>query len=79
MICIDLVYEWLWSVRYKVTSIEHFICVVTFTCIQFLGVEGGILVGALLHMTVTRAMRDTMDQGKTRNVEMQTLLKHHDT
>ena len=79
MICIDLVNEWLWEVRYKVTRVEYCICLTTFMSIQLIGVEGGILFGALLHMAVTRAMQETMRQSKAGNVEMQMLLKHHET
>lgn len=45
MICVDLVYEWLWDVRRKVTAVEYLICLGTFAAIQIFGVELGILLG----------------------------------
>lgn len=50
MICIDLMHEWLWHVRVKVTGAEYGICLATFILIQFLGVEYGIIVGAILYV-----------------------------
>ena len=46
MICIDLMFEWLWDVRTRVlTRTEHVVCVMTFGLIQWLGVEYGIVAG----------------------------------
>jgi hypothetical protein len=50
MICIDLMHEWLWDVRVKVTGAEYGICLSTFILIQFLGVEYGIIVGVILYV-----------------------------
>ena len=49
MICMDLLYEWLWDVRQKVTPVEYLICWLTFLCIHFTGVEMGIALGVVLH------------------------------
>ena len=45
MICMDLMYEWLWDVRRKTNPTEHVICIATFLLIQTLGVEYGMLAG----------------------------------
>jgi len=45
MICLDLVIEWLWDLRFKVSTIEYGIALSTFGLIQWLGVEYGILAG----------------------------------
>jgi Sulfate permease family len=50
MICIDLMHEWLWDVRVKVTGAEYVICLATFILIQFLGVEYGMLAGVILYV-----------------------------
>ena len=49
MICIDLMDEWLWTVRTKVSKAEYCICLATFILIQLLGVEYGIIVGVGLY------------------------------
>mmetsp|Transcript_19351 Transcript_19351/g.41665 ORF Transcript_19351/g.41665 Transcript_19351/m.41665 type:complete len:708 (+) Transcript_19351:245-2368(+) len=50
MICVDLMYEWLWDVRHKVTPVEYLICLGTFASIQVLGVEFGILLGLVVYL-----------------------------
>jgi SulP family sulfate permease len=50
MICIDLVYEWLWEFRNKVTIAEYLIGLSTFGMIHLTGVEYGILTGVLLYI-----------------------------
>lgn len=50
MICIDLVYEWLWEFRYKVTTAEYLVGLSTFGLIQGLGVEYGLLAGIALYV-----------------------------
>ena len=50
MICIDLMYEWLWEFRTKVTVAEYLIGLSTFGLIQFLGVEYGIVAGVVVYM-----------------------------
>ena len=54
MICLDLMLEWLWDVREKVTSAEYGIVLTTFALLQVLGVEFGILVGCCLYATLQR-------------------------
>lgn len=50
MICIDLMYEWLWDFREKVTTAEYVIGIATFGLIQVLQVEYGILAGVFLYV-----------------------------
>jgi len=50
MICIDLVYEWLWEFRSKVTIAEYLIALSTFGLIQILGVEYGIIGGIAVYV-----------------------------
>lgn len=50
MICIDLMHEWLWHVRDKLSTAEYCICLATFVLIQILGVEYGILAGVILYV-----------------------------
>lgn len=56
MICVDLVVEWLWDVRKKISSIEYVVALSTFLMIQVLGIEYGILGGLFLSMLLTRLM-----------------------
>jgi MFS superfamily sulfate permease-like transporter len=50
MICMDLMYEWLWEFRSKVTTAEYLIGLSTFALIHFLGVEYGILLGVVVYV-----------------------------
>lgn len=50
MICIDLMHEWLWDVRAKISRAEYYICLTTFILIQILGVEYGIIAGVGLYL-----------------------------
>jgi len=59
MICIDLMFEWLWDVRKKVTQSEYAICLGTFGCIQLFGVEYGIIVGVVIHIVCQKFGLDT--------------------
>ena len=52
MICVDLMWEWLWDVREKVTTPQFFIAWSTFIFIQIVGVEYGIIAGILLYVCV---------------------------
>jgi MFS superfamily sulfate permease-like transporter len=54
MICLDLMLEWLWDVREKVTGAEYGVVLTTFALLQVLGVEFGILVGCLLYATLQK-------------------------
>ena len=54
MICVDLLYEWLWDVRHKVTPVEYMVCLVTFAAIQVVGVEFGILLGLVVYLICER-------------------------
>lgn len=56
LICIDLMMEWLWEVRTKLTPTEYMICLSTFGLIQWLGVEFGILAGLALYLLCTKVM-----------------------
>lgn len=50
LLCVDLMYEWLWEVRLKVTIAEYGVSLATFILIQVLGVEYGIIAGALVYV-----------------------------
>lgn len=54
MICIDLMFEWLWDVRKRLTSIEYVLCLATFVLIQLIGVEYGIVSGVVLFLACKR-------------------------
>jgi MFS superfamily sulfate permease-like transporter len=62
MICIDLMHEWLWHVRVKVTGAEYGICLVTFILIQCLGVEYGIIVGVIMYVLCGKLGLDVGEQ-----------------
>jgi MFS superfamily sulfate permease-like transporter len=49
MIAIDLMVEWLWESQHRNTRDEYANCLMTFTLIQGLGVEYGILAGLLVY------------------------------
>jgi len=49
MICIDLMYEWLWDVRGRIGKVDYIIDLVTFMLIQILGIEYGILVAVVIY------------------------------
>mmetsp|Transcript_1553 Transcript_1553/g.2966 ORF Transcript_1553/g.2966 Transcript_1553/m.2966 type:complete len:89 (+) Transcript_1553:2461-2727(+) len=49
MISVDLIVEWLWEVRLKMTHAEYGVAVGTFALIMALGVEWGILAGIVLY------------------------------
>jgi sulfate permease, SulP family len=51
MICIDLMFEWLWGVRKRLTPTEYAVCVATFGLIQVLNVEYGMLAGTGVYLT----------------------------
>ena len=48
MICVDLMVEWLWEVRSKVTKAEYLVAISTFILIHFTSVEYGIILGSFL-------------------------------
>jgi len=54
LICVDLLYEWLWQVRDKVTAVEYVICLSTFGLIQIAGVEYGMLLGVALYLALLK-------------------------
>lgn len=64
MICVDLMYEWLWDVRGKVTPASYAVVLCTFVLIQMNGVEYGILAGLLLYLLAKKSgfnMGDTQE------------------
>jgi len=65
MICIDLVYEWLWEFRSKVTTAEYLIALSTFGLIQVLGVEYGIIGGIAVYV-ICRQLK--VDVGELKKV-----------
>ncbi|KAL3919594.1 MAG: hypothetical protein SGILL_003678 [Bacillariaceae sp.] len=68
MICIDLMYEWLWEFRSKVTIAEYLIGLSTFALIHFLGVEYGILGGVVLYV-ICRQL--SVDVGELKQIPTQ--------
>lgn len=62
MICVDLMYEWLWDVRNKVTPVEYMVCLATFGLIQVAGVEYGILLGVVVFLLCQRLGFDVGNQ-----------------
>ena len=68
MICLDLMIEWLWDIREKVTFAEYGIVLTTFALLQVLGVEFGILGGCLLYVAVQKM---EFDLGNFNNVEVE--------
>ena len=58
MICIDLLYEWLWDVRNKITISEYVICLATFGLIQIIGVEYGIIAGVIIYVVCRKVGLD---------------------
>jgi MFS superfamily sulfate permease-like transporter len=57
MISIDLMVEWLWDVRHRLTQTEYMLTISTFIIIQCLNVEYGILGGILLYIIVYQLLR----------------------
>lgn len=49
MICVDLIVEWLWEVRLKMSKAEYIVAISTFLLIMILGVEWGILAGICIY------------------------------
>eukprot|EP00536_Pseudo-nitzschia_multiseries_P005944 jgi/Psemu1/303743/fgenesh1_kg.121_\ len=64
MICIDLVYEWLWEFREKVTIAEYLIGLSTFGLIEGLGVEYGIVAGVAVYV-ICRLLKIDVGELKT--------------
>jgi len=58
MICVDLMFEWLWDVRTRLTPVEYTICLCTFGLIQVIGVEYGILAGVGLFLLAKKCGLD---------------------
>ncbi len=68
MICLDLMIEWLWDIREKVSCAEHGIVLTTFALLQVLGAEFGILGGCLLYVAVQKM---EFDLGNMNDVEVE--------
>jgi len=64
MICCDLMYEWLWDVRLRVTAVEYVLCLATFALIQVTNVEYGILAGVILYVFCWRLLGLDVGEGK---------------
>ena len=60
MICVDLVVEWLWEVRLKMTKAEYSVAISTFLLIMILGVEWGILAGICLYVAFDKVFHLAM-------------------
>lgn len=65
MICIDLMHEWLWDVRAKISRAEYGLCCATFILIQVIGVEYGILAGVSLYLLCRKL---GVDLGETKQI-----------
>lgn len=65
MICVDLVVEWLWEVRLKMSRAEYSVAIFTFVLIMILGVEWGILTGICVYVAFDRAFH--LDVGDDSN------------
>jgi MFS superfamily sulfate permease-like transporter len=72
MICIDLMFEWLWDVRHRVTRVEHWICFSTFALIHVLEVEYGILAGVTLYLACKKA---GFDVGESKFISHEDILE----
>jgi len=57
MIACDLMFEWLWQVRAKLTKAEYCVCLGTFVIIMLIGVEWGILAGIALDWGVRKGLQ----------------------
>eukprot|EP00535_Pseudo-nitzschia_heimii_P013035 CAMPEP_0197194584 /NCGR_PEP_ID=MMETSP1423-20130617/29517_1 /TAXON_ID=476441 /ORGANISM="Pseudo-nitzschia heimii, Strain UNC1101" /LENGTH=616 /DNA_ID=CAMNT_0042648031 /DNA_START=127 /DNA_END=1977 /DNA_ORIENTATION=+ len=67
MICIDLMYEWLWEFKNKVTTAEYLIGLSTFGLIQALGVEYGIVAGVVVYVICRQLKFDLGELKKVQN------------
>lgn len=61
MIAVDLVIEWLWDVRAKLTVASYAVCVGTFMLIQITNVELGIVLGIVLYGVCSKLLK--LDMG----------------
>lgn len=66
MICIDLMYEWMWDFRGKATVAEYLVALCTFLLIYFLGVEYGILAGVGLYVVCRQI---SLDVGELKQIQ----------
>ena len=80
MICVDLMVEWLWDVRKKLTGAEYFVALSTFVLIQIMSVENGIIAGSFLYVLLLKlgfnvseigSEKDTMESTTETNVKSQ--------
>jgi len=69
MICIDLMYEWLWEFRSKVTIAEYLVGLATFGLIQGLGVEYGIIAGVLVYVLCRKLKIDVGELKQIKTVD----------
>mmetsp|Transcript_27807 Transcript_27807/g.55686 ORF Transcript_27807/g.55686 Transcript_27807/m.55686 type:complete len:654 (+) Transcript_27807:171-2132(+) len=70
MIAVDLLHEWLWAVRLKVSRLDYIIALCTFVLLLLVRVQFGILGGCVIHVIVTRCT-----QGNLENNECDALLQ----
>lgn len=80
MICVDLVVEWLWEVRLKMSKAEYSVAIFTFVLIMILGVEWGILAGICIYVAFDKVLHLDMGgddiNGNTDNKDYTTDPKH---
>lgn len=66
LICLDLMFEWLIDVRSKMTSAEYVVVLATFSLLQVLGVEFGILAGVIVYFVLKKMGLDVgREEGKS--------------
>lgn len=69
MICVDLMYEWLWEYKSKVTNAEYLVALSTFGLIQALGVEYGIVAGVAAYVICRQLKIDVGELKQVRTEE----------
>jgi len=67
MICVDLMVEWLWDVRKKLSQAEYSVTLLTFFFIQLTSVEYGIICGIILHLVLLKFGFNVNSQEKDRS------------
>lgn len=76
MICVDLMVEWLWDVRKKLTPAEYVVALSTFAFIQISSVEYGIISGTALHYLLLQLH---FDVGSSRKEHIDDKIKTYPT
>jgi len=64
-ICVDLMIEWLWDVREKLSPAAYAVALTTFLLIQILGIECGIFAGVGFHFFLAKLGFDVAEVSVT--------------